>query len=398
MRLINLNYDVFAKGFKLCCLFMAGYMIFLQALRYFENEDTSSIHYKKFNDSPQDIYPTFSICFEDKHYGIYRHGALLETLGFTRSEYVKTLMGENFPLNNATNVVTNVTTNPNILKSSHSHFRMDFKDLFEDFKTKALNHSEKITLKYDIGDKNVPFYVGYQDPVRICYTRKSFNEKGIILKVDQLWTKKIKILIARLSMLATFNIYLHYPGQLIRSFSKSIYERSFMWITRQNHYVSITPVLVSVLRKREDAYPRCNPNLIDEDKEIRRQIMHRVGCVPPYWKHLQSSDVLFPNCDKQSQMKQIFKTISQFNKVIETYHPPCNEMRIVSVVQWGTMSLPGVGISYMDEMYEEVVNHRDIGFEMFWSGIGGFIGMFLGFSLSQIPETFNNLVTLMKYK
>ena len=38
MRVINLNYDVFAKGFKLCCLFMAGYMIFLQALRYFEND------------------------------------------------------------------------------------------------------------------------------------------------------------------------------------------------------------------------------------------------------------------------------------------------------------------------------------------------------------------------
>ena len=105
MRRINLNYDVLAKGFKLCCLFMAGYMIFLQALRYFENEDTSSIHYKKFNDSPQDIYPTFSICFEDKHYGIYRHVALLETLGITRSEYVKTLMGENFPWKNVTNVV-----------------------------------------------------------------------------------------------------------------------------------------------------------------------------------------------------------------------------------------------------------------------------------------------------
>ena len=100
---------------------------------------------------------------------------------------------------------------------------MKFDDLFEDFKTKALNHSEKITLKYDKGDKNVPFYVGYQDPVRICYTRKSLNEKGIILKVDQLWTKKIKILIARLSLLATFNIYLHYgPKQVSFLFSLNL--------------------------------------------------------------------------------------------------------------------------------------------------------------------------------
>ena len=377
---------------------MAGYMIFLQTLRYVENEDGSTIHYKKFNQSPQDIYPSFSICFEDNIYGIYSHGSLSETLQINRSEYVKILMGNTDPWNDVTNKITNGTINQNILKSSHSNFKIKFQDLFEDFKTKALNHSEKITLKYDIGEKDVPFYVGYQDPRKICFTRKSLYENGIILKVDQLWTKKIKRLSALLSRLASLKVYLHYPGQLIRSLGNCIYERSFMWITRQNHYVSIQPVLVSVLRKRPDATRRCNPNLMDQDGEIRRQIISKVGCMPSYWKPLQSKKDSFPDCETQLQMREIYRAIKNIRQVFETYDSPCNEMRIVSVVQWGTMALPGFGIQYTDEMYEEIVNYKNVGFEMFWSGIGGFLGIFLGISLFQIPEICGTLAKFVKDK
>ena len=48
--------------FRTICFLLAGYMGLTQVLRYFDNEDASSINYKTFNDSPLDIYPTFSIC------------------------------------------------------------------------------------------------------------------------------------------------------------------------------------------------------------------------------------------------------------------------------------------------------------------------------------------------
>ena len=41
---------------------------------------------------------------------------------------------------------------------------------------------------------------------------------------------------------------------------------------------------------------------------------------------------------------------------------------------------------FVSEDYQEIVNLRDFGFEAFWSSIGGFMGMFLGYSCLQITE------------
>ena len=46
---------------------------------------------------------------------------------------------------------------------------------------------------------------------------------------------------------------------------------------------------------------------------------------------------------------------------------------------------------YMEDFYQEIINVRDFGFESFWSGIGGFVGIFLGYSLLQIPDLLHSL-------
>ena len=46
---------------------------------------------------------------------------------------------------------------------------------------------------------------------------------------------------------------------------------------------------------------------------------------------------------------------------------------------------------YMDDFYEEIINVRDFGFESLWSGVGGFVGIFLGYSLLQIPDLLQSL-------
>ena len=47
----------------------------------------------------------------------------------------------------------------------------------------------------------------------------------------------------------------------------------------------------------------------------------------------------------------------------------------------------------MDESYQEFINAREFGFESFWAGVGGFVGMFLGYSFLQIPDTLVELWT-----
>ncbi len=40
----------------------------------------------------------------------------------------------------------------------------------------------------------------------------------------------------------------------------------------------------------------------------------------------------------------------------------------------------------MEKYYQEIEYVQDFGFESFWSGVGGFVGIFLGYSLMQFPE------------
>ena len=45
-----------------------------------------------------------------------------------------------------------------------------------------------------------------------------------------------------------------------------------------------------------------------------------------------------------------------------------------------------VGISYVGKSYEEINQLEDFGFEDFVSNLGGFIGIFLGYSMMQTPQ------------
>ena len=62
-------------------------------------------------------------------------------------------------------------------------------------------------------------------------------------------------------------------------------------------------------------------------------------------------------------------------------------------------------VSYLDlefiqgnEMFQEIENVRDFGFESCWSGIGGFVGIFVGYSLMQLPELLARGVTLFQLR
>ena len=81
--------------FKLVCFLLAAYMTITQIVRYLENRDASSISYKKFNQTPRDRYPTFSICLQGAELYSYYDTFMMNSLGITSTQYVLTLNGEN---------------------------------------------------------------------------------------------------------------------------------------------------------------------------------------------------------------------------------------------------------------------------------------------------------------
>ena len=51
-----------------------------------------------------------------------------------------------------------------------------------------------------------------------------------------------------------------------------------------------------------------------------------------------------------------------------------------------------VKIIYTENYYQEIANSQDFSLEAFFSGVGGFIGIFLGYSILQIPELLDNFL------
>ena len=78
---------------RTACVVLALYMAILQVLRYLENKDSSSVHYRRFNFSPIDRYPTLTICIHTRRGEIYDAQYINKTLGIKTQAYADILSG-----------------------------------------------------------------------------------------------------------------------------------------------------------------------------------------------------------------------------------------------------------------------------------------------------------------
>ena len=101
------------------------------------------------------------------------------------------------------------------------------------------------------------------------------------------------------------------------------------------------------------------------------------------------------NCKTPSSLKKINGYILDFPQIQSNYEPPCNEMRLIVTIDQQKLGSSGtigssinlvISFLYMETNYQEIINVREFGFESFWSGVGGFVGMFMGSSLLQLPD------------
>ena len=148
------------------------------------------------------------------------------------------------------------------------------------------------------------------------------------------------------------------------------------------------------MRKRHNANHPCNPDLDDDDEQFRIQAMGKVGCVPPYWKHLQVTPMTLRDCNSSFQMREMYDQIKHYKRLMGSYDPPCEEMNIFYNVQREAIPLyPAILFTHGNDMYEEIINEKYFPFEEFLSSMGGIIAVvFLGYSVLQIPELLSRIL------
>ena len=396
--------------FTMVCLFLAIYMTLTQIWRYMENRDSSSIDYKLLGQSDLDKYPTFSLCFKGPELYWYYESLMFKELSLTAIQFDLILKGDNgaaYEYNYGSRLYDKITFD--FGNSTRIGFEqkwyLNFSDIVNgiEFATENPDHG----IFYGNGKKGkkvhqVPFYVGFQGPDIICFTRRSDDELGSIRLYDTISFDEPKMEKPMYSTVE-FQVFIHYPGQLIRSFDRAALKAKFSeiyWEYDRKFQIFQTVVL----RKRPDSNSPCDAHLYNDDLQTLIETIKQIGCVPIYWKELIPKDLGVLECRTKEELQDAYYYVSHFKEIQELHDPPCVNMKPLAMhtitapdYSKGTYdNLGNVRFEYQERYYQEIKNVQEFGFESFWSAVGGFVGIFMGYSILQLPDLLAKLSVVFR--
>ena len=386
--------------FSFGCFVLATYYTITQVVRFLQNKDTSTITHKTFNEMPENRYPTFSICFKGKEIYWNIESFLFERSGMTSAQYVDFLkgVGWQYEYDEVSRLYKKVYHNDSAFTSIQKRNVQDnllYKlDIIVGTYFFARDHVGKAALN----EMGIPFYVGHRSPDEICLTRNSMDEFRSTRLYDEVWLNQSILNIGNQRNLKA-KIIFHYPGQLVKDIEKPAYQVLLKEIKSTKTVFEQAIRQVSVFKNRPDSNLPCYDGDLSDDARFRHEAIRTVDCMPSYWKDLDVGGIEKELCQSKDQLKLLYDTTSSYKRVASTYDFSCigmdtlvtNSKTLRKAAQHITFR-----INYMDDSYQETENFRDFNFESFFSSLGGFIGIFLGYSMLQIPELLSSIRSVEK--
>ena len=158
-------------------------------------------------------------------------------------------------------------------------------------------------------------------------------------------------------------------------------------------------VAVDVIHKRHNAPQPCDDNLDNEDAIWIQGAIEQLNCTPPFLKSfisnsgIMQSHPLNATCsqDKLLDFDSKYDPEYNFDTVAKSYDPPCTEME--TIVSSTSVVIPTTDYSstHSGDLLTSRMTTLDLDLRYnvhlsLWSQVGGFIGIFLGYSLLQMPD------------
>ena len=283
-----------------------------------------------------------------------------------------------------------------------------------------------------------PLIKVYQDPTRKCYSpdlsQKLQKRKERITLNLEIMSETFNLGYGGPFVTAFLDIHVHPQGQFVRTIGKEIatyiiedffvdcLEMGMGYFGGTCHGSSLTFDFsrLTLLKSRHDAEISCDKNLRNEDVRIVETLLNHTGirCIPMYWKSMLENQLNYSECTNESQYKMISELTANFasyEKLRSNFDPPCMEMMIVTNVNkepgrsrrfygiqedWlgnipEEMLYLDIAINHFSEQYQAIINTKVFTVESCWAGIGGFVGIFVGVSLMQVPDIIMETINLM---
>ena len=400
------------KIFQAYCFFLAIYWITYFSSQYAENSDTTFISMKTFNDGPDDKYPTFTICFKGPKFHWIQDDNIFHSYAMNPVQYEKMLV-EGIGLRYELNKSTKVYEKKSVVLSdgidvNFDQYHLKLTDFLTELQYSTDRHSNGVALgKWgDIAEAELHFNLSYHTAHRICFSRSSNDKISSIRRYDMITFNST---VLKKYPETEMEVFIHHPQQLIRSFQDAKYKTSFEYLTsaleadsnNSPKTLEFKITQVKQLRKRHTSATPCLDDIPNYDKYYEEGMIVSFGCIPPYWMRQFSNFKTLEQCTSPMQLDDAHLKIDNQERIGRLKEIPCNEMILLSIDNINNEPFPkptdiSIEFIYPERSYEEIKYNKMMGFEGWLSNVGGFVGIFLGYSMLQIPELLAYITGLFK--
>ena len=391
----SLSYKITYYFFHLICTTATIFFVCFCLYKYSLNKDLSQVTFQEFHKTKDNIYPSMTLCFANifyeenlKEYGIQ---SIDDYTNYLNGEFWNDSMID-VDYDNVTISISDYLLGFVSWTPDWTYIHGDEYFMYDHRKNmKAIKDGS--TRTYDWKPK---FYTSYTGNSQKCMTVDiPFTQGKKVWTFGAVFDSSIFPNTTRPAYYE-FGIKMHYPGQLLRHTMQK-----YVWKSLENKtsaYVTMRFKIqkLEVIRQRETSKEPCNKDWKEDDETMLLQKISRIGCKPSFLKIKSDS----PICKSQKQMK-MFATFNSSH-----YHAPCQSIQKIlyayeeySILEDWTEEWTSeiddifeVMFEFTDGTYMEIEQVRDYGLQDVVGDIGGYLGLFLGFALLQIPEMIFSII------
>ena len=375
--------------FDIVCYIATSILLINCLLMYNENEDVSEILYKEYNVDSQTRYPSITLCFaltpnlikteELKKYGNELNGSSYEAflmghywnekmLNISYEEVTESL--EKYVLDAITKEAFGDGVPPNIITGFRATTLPSYFRIYKCLTFDMPHQSQQKTKLASIILSNSIFF------------------NGIIPATDGLLSN------------------LHLPDEMLAN------ALATKWTRKQRKNVSevlqqrFNVISMTLLRRRNKTRDICQ-HYNNFDNDYKEAIIAKVGCIPPYWKSSQRFDKCRTAEEMQMIAKYAFKGYSGSSGLEKILPKSCVELKKLLyksddadvafnliqtknpeliITKVGNENVTNFMVTFEDAGIKEIKQVQAFGIASLVGNVGGYIGLFLGFSIIQFPS------------
>lgn len=387
MHLSTTEWKIF---FRLLAIFVTIGLTGWCLYKYILDEDVSSVEFVSFNDDEQQLYPALTISFWNpfSNEKLKTYGSGINTTTYSR-------------------FIQGIYWDDRMTSIDYDDVTVSLEDYMTEIGVQYGNFSTRIwhdNFHKEREYENMPsFYVSNRNGGSKCF---SFTMP---------YVKKIPVVSFFVRINADifpngkrtphpnfdgsnvdaggFATFFHLPGEHLRSY----FDKKYSWNSRENNTENYDMIFtvknVEVLKRRNKFVKPCNKDWKNDDDILMDKIMQSIGCKPPHWKlntHLK-------HCSTKQQIK-LFRWPTYQD--LQKFSPPCN---VIEKLQYDYEELDnwrlgdladrdngrswfGITVLFPEPSYKEIKQAQAYDIESFVGNVGGYVGLFLGYSLMCIPS------------